>query len=81
MLYYDRINLSEEIGVAESNSSKECTACHYCHNLLILCLNISDIVVITVKITPSFCFIFHDISKYNVIHIMENSVFDDRGYI
>ena len=27
MLYYDRIHMSEGIGIAESNSSKKCMVC------------------------------------------------------
>ena len=29
MLYYDETDLSKEIDVCKSNSSKECTVCHY----------------------------------------------------
>ena len=29
MLYYDRIDISEEIDPVRSNSSKECMVCHY----------------------------------------------------
>ena len=28
-LYYDRIDISEEIDPAKSNSSNECMVCHY----------------------------------------------------
>ena len=65
MLYYDRIDLSEGIDVAKSNNRKECIISHYwffnhgfklqesvcngCKDLGMLCLNISDIVIITVK--------------------------------
>ena len=63
MLYYDRIDISEEIDLAKSNKSKECMICHYfffnhrfkfqdyvcdgCHDLTMLRLNISDIAVNT----------------------------------
>ena len=59
MLYYDRIDVSEGIDLAESNSNKGCMICHYwlfnhgfnflhyvcnvCHDLSVLGLNISDI--------------------------------------
>ena len=43
-----------------------------------LCLNISD-TVITVKDADYRCTI-HDI-KSDAIHLLENSVLDDRGYI
>ena len=65
MLYYDRIDISEGTDLAKSNNIKECMICHYCffnhvfefqdsvcngcHDLIMLCLNISDIAIITVK--------------------------------
>ena len=30
MLYYDRIGVSKEIDVNNTNDSKECRICHYC---------------------------------------------------
>ena len=65
MLCYDRTDLSKEIHPTKSNKSRECMICHYlffnhrfkfqdhvcnvCHDLTMLCLNISNIGVITVK--------------------------------
>ena len=65
MLHYDRINISEGIDPTKSNTSRKYTICHYwffnhafkyqdtvcnnCHDLTVLCLNISDIAIITVK--------------------------------
>ena len=65
MLYYERIDLSEGIHVAKSNSSKECIVCHYwffshgfkfqnsvynhCHDLMMFCINITNIAIIYVK--------------------------------
>ena len=65
MLYYDRIDISEGIDLAKNNNSKECIICHYfffnygfefqysvcngCHDLSMLCLNIRDVSIITVK--------------------------------
>ena len=45
-----------------------------------LCLNISNIAIITVKNVDDRC-IFSDITKAEAIHLLENSVLDDRGYI
>ena len=76
MLYYDKKDLSKEIDPAKSNSSKKCMVLSIgivCHDLTILYLNISDIATITVKI--------HGIAKSDTIRLLENSVFDDRGYI
>ena len=93
MLYYDRIDLGERIHPAKSNNSKECIICHYwlfnqgfefqdsicnsCHDLMILYLNICNIAIITVK-GVDYCCSIHDISKSEAIHLLENSVFEDR---
>ena len=71
MLYYNRIDLSKGTDPAKSINSKECMVYHYwffnhgfklqnfvCngfHNLTILCLNISNIAIITVKDVDSRC--------------------------
>ena len=44
-----------------------------------LCLMIRD--TITTVEGIDFCFIIHDFSKYDAIHLLENSVLDDDGYI
>ena len=91
MLYYDRIDISKGIYHTKSNKSKECMICHYwlfnngfkfqdslcnsCHELTILCLNISSIAIITVK---NRC-IIHNISKSEVINLLENYVLEDCG--
>ena len=85
MVYYDRTDISKRIDFAKSNSSKECLICHYwflnygfkiqdpaCngfHDLTILCLNISDIAIITDKNVDYSC-IIHDINKSEVINIL-----------
>ena len=96
MLYYDRIDLTKWIDPAKSNSSKESIICHYwslnqgfkfqnsvcnsCHDLTMLCFGLSNIATITVK-GIDHRYIIHDISKSKAIHLFENAVFDDRGYI
>ena len=96
MVYYYRIDTSEGIDSAKNNYSKECMVCHYwffnhwfkyqdsvcngCHDLLMQCVNISDIAIITVK-GAAYCFIIHGISKSDAINLLENSILDDRGYI
>ena len=95
MLYYDKIDKSKGIGLAKSNSSKEFMICLYWffnhgfkfqdsvwnggHDLMILCLNISDIGIISVTHVDYRCISF-DISKSEAIHLTENSVLKDRGY-
>ena len=95
MLYYDRIGISQGIYLAISNNSKECMICHYwffnhenefqnyvcngCHDLTILCLNISDITIIAVKTVDYRC-IIHDISKSEAINLLKKCILEDRGY-
>ena len=71
MLYYDRIEVSEGTDPTKSNKSRECMIWHYwffnhgykfqdhvcndCHDLTILCLNISNIAIITVKNVDYCC--------------------------
>ena len=95
MSHFDKIDLSKGIDPPESNNSKEYIICHYWDlimgsNFKILfvmavliwqcCFNISDIAIITIK-RVDYCCIIHDISKSKAIHLLENSVLDDRGYI
>ena len=54
--------------------------CNGCHDLKILCLNISDITIITVKNVDYRC-IIHNISKPEAINSLKNSVLEDCGYI
>ena len=81
MLYYDRIDTSK------SSDSKECVICHYCfflnngfkyqdsvcnccHDLIMLCLSINNMAIITGKGIDYYC-IIHDITKSEVIHLLE----------
>ena len=45
-----------------------------------LCIDISDIALMTVKNVDYRC-IIHNISKSEAINLLENSVLEDRGYI
>ena len=56
------------------------SVCNSCHDLTISYLNISDIVIITVKGVDYRC-IIHGISKSEAINLLENSVLNDRGCI
>ena len=56
------------------------SVCNGCHDLPLLCLNISDIVITTVKGANYRCTV-HDINKSEAIHLLENSVLDDPWYI
>ena len=54
--------------------------CNGCHALSMLCLNLSDIAIITIKNIDYLC-IIHNISKSEEINLLENSVLKDRGYL
>ena len=73
MLYYNIIDLSDGTDAAKSNNSKECIACHYWY------FNHGDITIVTVK-GIDYCCIINVISKFDKIHVLENSLLDDCGY-
>ena len=52
--------------------------CNGCHDLITSYLNISDIVIITVKNVDHRC-IIRNISE--AINLLKNSVLEDHGYI
>ena len=82
----NRIDLTKGIDPAKSNNSKEYMVCHYwffnhgfkfqdsvckgCHDLVMLCLSISDIAIINVKGIAYFC-IIHNISKSEEINLLK----------
>ena len=96
MLYYNRIDVSEGIYRGKNNKSTECMICLYwffnhgfkfqdsvydgCHDLTILCLNISDIAIITIENTDYPC-IIHNISKSEAINLLESAMLEDCGYV
>ena len=45
-----------------------------------LCLNISDITIITAKNVDYLC-IIHNTSKCEAINLLRKSVVEDRGYV
>ena len=96
MVYYERIDMREGNDHPRSNTSKASMIWHYwffnhgfklqdsvcngCHHLTILCLNISDTAIITIKNVDYHC-ISHIISKSEAINLLEKSVLEHRGYI
>ena len=45
-----------------------------------VCLNISDFAIITVK-SVNYCCIIYGVRKFEGIHLLESFVLEDRGYI
>ena len=91
-MYYNRIGISEGIDLAKSKNSKKCmvfrylffnhgfkfrdSLCSGCYDLTILTNRINDIVIITVK-NADYCCIIHNISKYELIDLLKNSVIEN----
>ena len=90
MLYYDRIDISKGIDLAIVKNIWFATIgvlimdsnfkIMYVMAVMIWCLNISDITIVTVKNVDYGCIIYN-ISKYEAISLLENSVLEDRGYL
>ena len=55
-------------------------ACSGCHGLVMSCVNIRDIIIITVK-NVGHCCIIHNISKSEAINLLESAVLENDGYI
>ena len=51
-----------------------------CDDLTMLCLNITNFAVVTVK-DADYCCIIHDINKSEANNLLENSVVDDHWHI
>ena len=89
MFCYKRINISEGIGLAKGNNSKECMICHYwffnhwfnsgdyvcngCHDLTMLSVSTNDIAIITIK-NVDYHWIIHNISKSETINLLAISL-------
>ena len=56
------------------------SVCNGCLVFTILCINISDIAIITTK-NVDYCCIIHNISKSEAIILLANSVFAHGGYM
>ena len=54
------------------------SVCNGCYDSIIVCLNLSDIAIITVK-KVDYCSIINNIIKSGEMMLLRNSVLDDRG--
>ena len=75
-----KIVLSGTISFFHHGFKFQNSVCNGCHDLTKLYLNISNIAIITVR-GVDYCGIIHDNRKSEAIHLLENSVLDDLGYI
>ena len=86
MLYYNRTDIIEGIGLAKIYSSKECMLCHYWffnHRFEFqdsVCSGCHDMTIIIIKNVDYLC-IIDNISKSEIINLLENFVLKNRGYI
>ena len=87
MLYFNRIDVSEGIGINKTRESKEYNChcwyflkngfelqpdvCNACHNLLMMSMNVSDIAISNIKFAD-YCCIISGISKSEIINLMQN---------
>lgn len=85
MLYYDRIDLTEGINVAKTNSSKKCMAFNqefFNHGFKIpnfVCAGRHDLKMFCL-IRGVYCYIIQDIIKYEADNFLEYSALEDRVY-
>ena len=54
--------------------------CNVCHYFTMLCIDINNITIISVKNVYHRC-IIHNIRKSGASDLLKNSVLEDRGYI
>ena len=54
--------------------------CNGCHELLMMIHNIYNITITTIK-GVDYCCTIYGVSKYDGIHLLENCVLNDRGFI
>ena len=95
MLEYDRIDISEEIDVNNTNASEECDICLYwyfkdigfkylcngCHDLMQKGMSFSDAAIVYVK-GSAYKIHFWYMSKNGAISIMNNSnLVDKKGVL
>ena len=68
MLYFDKIDVSEEINVNKASTSKECDACHYLYFL-----NYSF------KLQPNVCNRFHDLLMMSMMNLSNIAILNIKG--
>ena len=94
MLYYDRIDVSEEIDVNNTSKSKDCNICYYWYFSYkrswfqtYACNRCHDLVMMSMNLcdiailnikTASYCCIISGIRKSEVINLMQNIDFNKK---
>ena len=97
MLQYEKINVSGGIDSNKRSSLKECMLCHYwyikdvghkfeqhvcnkCYDALMTAYELKNIAILFVKGVDYRCILW-EISKNEAVHILNNSVFKDKGVL
>ena len=95
MLYFDKIDISEEIDVNKITASKECDICHFCYfaNYSFkfqpnVCNRFHDLLVMSMNLSDitilniegsDYCCIISLISKNGAINLMQNADLTEKG--
>ena len=79
MLYYDRIEVSEEIDINKTSALKEYDICHCngCHNVLMISINFNDFAVLNTD-GADYCCIFNRTSESNALNLLKNADFTKK---
>ena len=95
MLYFDRIDVSEEIDVNKASASKECDICHYWYFLNYsfkfqpnVCNRCHDLLMTSINLSniailnikgSDYCCIVSLISKNEAINLMQNADLTEKS--
>ena len=95
MLYFNRIDVSDEIDVNKTSESKECNICHYCYFLNKglkfqpnVCNESHDLLMISMNFSNiailnikgfEYCCIISRICKNKAINIMQNKKLNEKS--
>ena len=97
MLQYDRIDASKGIDINKASESKECMLCDYwyfkdirdkfqpyvcnsCHAVSMKAYELKNIAILNGKGVDYRCILW-DISKYEAVDRLNNSVLEDKGVL
>ena len=97
MLQYHRIDASEGIDINKTSEPKECMFCHYwyfkyvgykfqpyvcnaCHAVSMMAYELKNIATLNAKGVDYRCILW-DISKYDAVDRLNNSVLEDKNVL
>ena len=96
MLEYNRIGVSEGIGINKTNVSKECMLCHWyfkdlgykfqryvcngCHAVWMMAYKLKNTAILNAKDVDYRCVLL-GISKNDAVDMLNNSMLEDKGVL